>query len=152
MLAELLGRADAGEGLDLDAFEAFRARLLRHIGIEEKLLLATVRDVLGRPIERARRIRVDHGAIASLLVPTPDVALVSELRTLLDAHDALEEGDEGVYAECERILGARADALAAHARHFPDVPPAKHFDGPHVVRTAADALRSAERMRYLERR
>ena len=158
LLTGLLARADAGGQLDLASFEAFRARLLRHIGIEEKVLLAAVREVLGRPIERARRIRVDHGAIASLLVPTPDVALVGEIRGLLATHDALEEGDphdatgEGVYAECDRILGARADELAEKARAFPEVPPAKHFDGPNVARTAADALRGAERMRYLEGR
>lgn len=158
LLTELLSRADADRRLDLASFEAFRARLLRHIGIEEKVLLATVREILGEPIARARRIRVEHGAIASLLVPTPDVALVGEIRALLRTHDALEEGDprdpaaEGVYAECDRILGARADALAMQARAFPEVPPAKHFDGPNVVRTAAEALRGAERMRYLDRR
>lgn len=155
LLSELLTHADAGGSLDLHAFEAFRARLLRHIGIEEKLLLATVREVLGQPIERARRIRVDHGAIASLLVPTPDVALVGEIRALLVTHDALEEGGpdgEGVYAECDRVLGARADALAERARAFPVVPAARHFDGPNVVRTAAEALRGAERMRYLDGR
>ena len=158
LLTELLARADAGGQLDVASFEAFRARLLRHIGIEEKLLLATVREVLGQPIERARRIRVDHGAIASLRVPTPDVALGGEIRALLVTHDALEEGDphgptaEGVYAECDRILGARADELAERARAFPDVPAARHFDGPNVVRTAAEALRGAERMRYLDGR
>src|SRR5688572_17623029 len=100
-MGALLERSDANGQLDVDAFEALRSRLLRHIGIEEKVLLAAARDQLGEPISRARQIRVEHGAIASLLVPTPDVALVGELRTLLLAHDALEEGDDGVYAECE---------------------------------------------------
>lgn len=157
LLAELLTRADAGGVLDVASFEAFRSRLLRHIAIEEKVLLASVREARGgQPLERARRIRVDHGAIASLLVPTPDVALIGELRGLLERHDALEEGDPaeagGVYAECDRILGPGADELAPRARAFPEVPAAKHFDGPNVVRTAAEALRGAERMRYLDGR
>lgn len=149
VLESLLRRADEGGRLDLEAFEAMRARLLRHIGIEEKLVLATVREVRGMPIARARQLRVEHGAIAALLVPTPDVALVRELRSLLHAHDAVEEGPEGIYAECEQILGERAGELIERARAFPEVPPARHFDGENVVRTAADAMRSAERMRYL---
>ncbi|MDQ3037370.1 MAG: hemerythrin domain-containing protein, partial [Myxococcota bacterium] len=75
-MGALLDRADAGGRLDVDAFEALRARLLRHIGIEEKVLLAAARDRRGAPLARARQIRVEHGAIASLLVPTPDLALV----------------------------------------------------------------------------
>jgi hypothetical protein len=146
-MGALLERADAGGRFDADAFEALRARLLRHIGIEEKILLAAVRDRLGEPISRARRIRVEHGAIASLLVPTPDVALVGELRALLHEHDALEEGEDGVYAECERILGPTALDLVAAAEAFPAVPVARHADGPHTVRTAAAALRGALRMR-----
>lgn len=146
-MGALLERSDAGGRLDVDAFEALRARLLRHIGIEEKIVLAAARDRLGEPIARARQIRIEHGAIASLLVPTPDVALIAELRALLRAHDALEEGDDGVYAECERILEGRTDDLAAAAAAFPEVPVARHADGPRTVRTAAEALRGARRMR-----
>ena len=144
----LLARADAGGVLDLDAFERLRARLLRHIAIEEKLILAEVRAARGgEPIEGARRVRVEHGAIASLLVGTPDVALVGELRALLVAHEAFEE--QGIYAACEDVLGAeRAIDIARLARAYPAIPVAKHFDGPLVPRTAADALRGAARMKF----
>jgi hypothetical protein len=37
-IAELLARADSGGELDVPAFELARARLLRHIAIEEKIL------------------------------------------------------------------------------------------------------------------
>jgi hypothetical protein len=146
-LEALLDRADHRGRFDSVAFASFRSRLLRHIGIEEKVLLSAVRDVRGEPLSRARQIRVEHAAIASLLVPTPDVALVGELRALLRAHDLLEEGPDGVYAECEAILGARADALVAEAEAFPEVPVAPHADGPRVVRTAEEALLGAERIR-----
>jgi hypothetical protein len=147
-LRALLARADRGPILDVIAFEEFRSRLLRHIGIEEKVLLPAVREVLGGSLSRAREIRVQHGAIASLLVPTPDLALVSELRALLATHDMLEEGEAGIYAECARSLGVdRCVALAHAAASFPEVPAARHFDGEHVVRTADAAMRVAQRIK-----
>lgn len=147
-LDALLARADANGELDREAFEQLRARLLRHIGIEEKLVLAEVRALRGgEPIEGARRIRVEHGAIASLLVGTPDVALVRELRELLAAHVAFE--DEGIYARCEALLGPERTAeLARAARAYPEVPLAPHFDCERVPRTADAALRGAARIRF----
>lgn len=148
-IGALLDLSDADGVFDGEAFERLRGRLLRHIGIEEKVLLRAVYEVLGHPITRARQLRVEHGAIAALLVPTPDRELVSELRALLRAHDTLEEGDGGVYSECDHILGSRADELVAMAETFPVVPLARHFDGENVPRTARDALAGASRMKYL---
>ncbi|HYU16878.1 MAG TPA: hemerythrin domain-containing protein, partial [Candidatus Acidoferrum sp.] len=96
----LLDRAGAAGALDAQAFEELRARLLRHIAIEEKILFATVKRARGgAPIERARRLRIEHAAVTTLLVPTPDLALVGELRGLLEIHDRQEEGPGGVYQE-----------------------------------------------------
>ena len=53
-LHRLLARA-AGEPFDHEAFEQFRGGLLRHIGIEEKLLFSEVRRRLGEPLDVARR-------------------------------------------------------------------------------------------------
>lgn len=144
-LHRLLAQA-AGEPFDTEAFEQFRGGLLRHIGIEEKLLFPEIRRRLGQPLDEARRLRIEHGALTSLLVPTPDAALAAEIEGLLTRHDAREEGAEGVYARCEAILGDEASAaLAARARDTPAVPMARHFDGRGVHRTAKSALDSAER-------
>jgi len=139
---------------DHGAFERARARLLRHIGIEEKILLPDAkRRAGGEPLAVARRLRRDHGAIASLLVPTPDHALVRELRSILREHDPLEEGPDGVYATCERLAGSDVHELLRRAEAAPEVPLAKHFDGPRATRSAADALaRSAESLEHAERR
>lgn len=147
-LHRLFERATRGLAIDLRHFEAFRAGLLRHIAIEEKLLLPAARDARGGvPIERAHQLRIQHGAISSLLVPTPDHALCDELTSLLEAHNALEEGDEGVYVECERLIGPeRSRALLEAAREFPEVRVAKHFDGAGICRTAQQALASAARI------
>jgi hypothetical protein len=130
--------------LDSAAFEAFRAGLLRHIGIEEKILLADARRRRGgEPLPEARKLRAEHGALASLLVPTPDHALVREIRTVLGPHDAQEEGPGGLYETCERLAGADVSALLERAKNAPPVPVAAHFDGEGVHRTAAGALRGA---------
>src|SRR5690606_1000117 len=97
-LRALLERARAADPLDEEAFAAFRAGLLRHIAIEEKLLWPAARRARGdRPLEQARALRIEHAALGSLLVPTPDAALCDEIRSLLGAHDAREEGEGGVY-------------------------------------------------------
>jgi hemerythrin-like domain-containing protein len=146
-LHELLTRARSGSQLDHAAFAAFRAGLLRHIGIEEKILFPAVREALGGvSLQSALELRVEHGAIASLLVPTPDLELARELAALLAAHDATEDEPEGVYEQCETILGeTRSRALTERARNAPEVPVAAHYDGPTVHRTAASALNAARR-------
>ncbi len=142
-LHALLARAVLPSGeVDREAYVALRAGLLRHIGIEEKILFPAVREARGGvALGRAAELRVDHGALTSLLVPTPDAALLAELEGLLHAHDAKEEGPEGVYVECERSLGEQGSwAIAERARAYPEVPVAAHYDGPRAYRTAAAAL------------
>lgn len=148
-LHALLEQATHGGVLDVDAYEALRAGLLRHIAIEEKVLLpAAKRARQGRPIERAHELRMDHAALTSLLVPTPSVALVEEIGRLLEVHDTKEEGTAGVYAECDALVpeGEHA-ALLARAIAFPTIPLAPHFDGAGTVRTVAAALAAAQRLR-----
>jgi hypothetical protein len=142
-LEALLVRAVADASrFDGDAFAEFRAGLLRHIALEEKYLLPRLRAARsGEPLPEARRLRVDHGAIASLLVPTPDAAIVAELRTILGPHDALEEAPGGIYAACDEQLASEAEALLDRVLAYPPVKLAPHNDGPTVCRTAAEAIR-----------
>src|SRR5512139_177691 len=114
-LEALLDRSVAAPGdVAREPYDAFRAGLLRHIALEEKILFPALREALGGvPFPERRRLRIDHGAIASLLVPSPTPELVAELRSILDPHDALEEWEEGIYARADALLGARADELVA---------------------------------------
>lgn len=148
-LHALLERATASGVLDAEAYAGFRAGLLRHIAIEEKLLWPAARRArAGELLPRAAELRVDHAALTSLMVPTPDAALCAEIRGLLGRHDAREEGPEGVYAECERRLTPdESEELAARAEAYPPVRVARHFDGPAAHRTAASALASARRIK-----
>ncbi|HEY6107223.1 MAG TPA: hemerythrin domain-containing protein [Anaeromyxobacteraceae bacterium] len=141
-LDALLGRAVADPGaFDGEAFEAFRRGLLKHIALEEKFLLPAARRARGgEPLPLARRLRVDHGAIASLLVPTPDAGIAAELRIILGPHNAAEEEPGGLYQACDELLAAEAGPLLEKIRAYPDVKVAPHRDVPGVYRTAAEAL------------
>jgi hypothetical protein len=142
-LDALLARALGGSGrLDLAAYGAFREGLLRHIALEEKILLPAATAARGGgQLPLARRLRVDHGAIAALLVPTPTPELAAELRKILGPHDELEEGDGGLYSACDGLLAAQAGALLERMRAYPPVKVARYHDGPRACRTAEEALR-----------
>jgi hypothetical protein len=135
-LDELLRAAERSDGsIDREAYATFREGLLRHIAMEEKVLLPFARAKRGgEPLEIAKALRIDHGKIAKLLVPTPDAALCDELRMVLGKHNVLEEGDGGLYATCDALAGDEASAVVAQLRAQPSVPVAKHYDGPLVSR------------------
>jgi hypothetical protein len=137
--------------IDLVSYREFRAELLRHIGIEEKILFpASRRANGGRPHPTVARLHRDHGALALLLVPTPTTGIVEEIRSILDGHNEIEEGKGGVYDDCDRLLGDELDTVLERLRSYPPVKVAPHFDGPEIVRRAEDALRAVSRGRKPE--
>lgn len=144
-LDALLHRAVAEPGASGEAaYAEFRAGLLKHIGMEEKILLpAAQRARGGEPLPIAAKLRLDHGALAALLVPTSTPAIVAALRTILAAHNALEEGPGGVYEICEQLAGAEAEALLARLRAAPDVRVNAHVDGPRIMAATRRALARA---------
>jgi hypothetical protein len=120
-LDTLLRQSVARPGeVEKTSYAVFRAGLLRHIGMEEKILLPAARRVRGgKPLTIAAQLRRDHAALEGLLVPTPTPEIVRAIRELLAKHNALEEGAGGLYETCEELVAA-------------DVPVAPHFDGPRV--------------------
>ena len=144
-LDRLLQRAmTAGSTIDHAAYAEFRAGLLKHISLEEKILLpAAQRWRGGVPLPIAAKLRLDHGALAALLVPTPTPAIIAALRTILAAHNAIEEGPGGVYECCEQLAGAEADALLAQLQSAPEVPVAPYSDGQQVMSVVRRALTRA---------
>ncbi len=147
-LDELLHRATAGDGpIDLAPFGAFRAGILRHIGMEEKLLFTAARAARGgSPLPITARLRVDHGAIAALLVPTPTRAFVAEILSLLGPHNRREEEPGGAYDACDEALGpSAAERLLAQLRDFPEPPLKPYNDGPAAIRHIQALLASSRR-------
>ena len=121
--------------VDFATYAGFRAGLLRHIGIEEKILFpASQRVNGGTPLPMVARLHLEHGALALLLVPTPTAGIVAEIRSILDGHNEREEGPGGIYDFCDRLLGAEMAAVLEELRAYPSVKIAPHFDGPEICR------------------
>lgn len=119
--------------IDNTAYEAFRAGLLRHIGLEEKILLPAAKRARGGvSLPIAGQLRRDHAALAALMVPTPTPEIVHAIRRILDRHNRLEEQEGGLYAQCEELLVAEAADIMARLRAAPEVPLAPHVDSPRV--------------------
>ena len=130
--------------VDQVVYDRFRAGLLRHIGMEEKILLPTAqRRRGGEPLSLAARLRLDHGAIAALLMPTPTTGLIATLRKILDKHNMIEEGPEGLYETCDTLAGAESEQLLAQLRATPDPSVLPHADSPAVFGAVRRALARA---------
>lgn len=144
-LDDLLREASVVPGeFDAVTYGRFRSGLLKHIGMEEKILLpAAARFRGGEPLPIATKLRLDHGAIAALLVPSPTAEIVAVLRSILERHNRIEEGREGLYATCDRLAGGAAADLVEQLRVAPEVPLSPCNDGPKVRPALARAIRRA---------
>lgn len=144
-LGALLARALAHPpAIDRAAYDEFRRGLLRHIAMEEKILLPAAQRLRGGvPLPVAGRLRGDHGVLAALLVPAPTVAILATIRRILVDHERLEEGPDGVFAACERLAGRGAAALARELAAVPAVPVHDVVDDPRVLTVTRRALARA---------
>lgn len=133
-----------GKPVNQALYDQFRAGLLRHIGIEEKILLpAAQRFGGGEPLALAPKLRLDHGAIASLLMPTPVGGILETLCAILDQHNLLEEGPGGLYETCERLAGDDCETLIARVLAAPELSVIPHSDTPAVMGAVQRAVSRA---------
>lgn len=144
-LDALLRRAFAGpEGIDYSAYAEFRGGLLRHIAMEEKILLPAAQKARGgEPLPIAAKLRLDHGALAALLVPTPTASIGKAIQAILHAHNEVEEGQGGLYEACEGLPGFDTEELLGRLKEAPEVALAPHADGPQVMEAVRRALARA---------
>src|ERR1043166_7288565 len=112
-LDALLERAGSDTArFDAAAYAEFRSGLLKHIGMEEKVLFPAARKVRGGEVlSMAGRLRLDHGALTALLVPSPTPSIVTAIRAILEAHNPMEEDSGGIYDQCEALAGAEAERI-----------------------------------------
>ena len=133
-LDRLLEASDEGGVIDEASYAEMRRGLLRHIALEEKILLLDARARReGVPLPLAAQLRREHGQIAHALVAPPSLSGCIGLRLLLAAHNPLEEGVSGLYATCDRLAGHEADGVVAKLRAYPEVPVAPYYAGPRLV-------------------
>lgn len=126
------------------AYQEFRKRLLRHIGIEEKILWpAAQRGRGGEPLSLAERFKLDHGALAALMMLPPSAATVRAVRAILDVHNPLEEAPRGAYEQCESAAGRELDELLDRCRRAAEVSVSPWVASPKVLAAAKRALTRA---------
>ncbi len=144
-LEELLDKAtSAPNGYDMIAYGQFRSGLLKHIKMEETLLLPAAQKARGgAPLEIAGKIRLDHGALTALMVPPPSGMIIRALRAILASHDLIEEQPSGMYDRLEELAGPEIEDLVALARATPDVPVHQHNDAPFILDATRRALARA---------
>jgi Hemerythrin HHE cation binding domain len=144
-LDDLLNRTLADTNtIDRIAYAEFRAGLLKHISIEEKILLpAAQRYRGGVPLPIAARIRLDHGALVALMVPPPTRNLVSTIRSILTVHNKCEEEVDGLYEASENAIGKTVEELLAMMQNAADVPILPHNPDPKVLEATRRAVERA---------
>ena len=144
-LDALLERAVSDrEKLDASAYTQFRSGLLKHIGTEEKVLLPAAQKARGGDaLPIAPRLRLDHGALVALLVPSATASIVAAIRAILKFHNPIEEDPGGVYAECEKLAGAEPERILNELKNYREVKVLPHVDNPFVMEAARRALSRA---------
>lgn len=117
--------------VDLQKFDDFRHRLLRHIAIEEKVLRRALVKKLGVEPLFQNGLRRDHAGIASLCVPLPNREWLENLKEQLAHHNRVEEAPGGFYELVEKVCDP--DELLKQIAAMPEVklPP---FQTGHGVR------------------
>lgn len=138
--------ADSAGRVAQGTYEHFRAGLLRHIGMEEKILLpAAQRWNGGTSLPIAAKLRLDHGALAALLMPTPTTDILATLHRILEQHNLVEEGPDGLYEICDRLAGSEIEQLITRLRAAPEPAVLPHSD---TVAVLGAVHRALERVGY----
>jgi hypothetical protein len=141
----LLNRAVAAAGeIDDTAYSEFRSGILKHIGMEEKILLPAMKRLQnGARHQFVVPLRLEHGAFAALLVPPVRRKIAAVFRAMMIRHNELEEGENGLYAECEQLIGSQVQEFMIRVHSFPDVPVMPHVLNPNVLDVTRRALARA---------
>ncbi len=135
--------AQAGS-VDQGTYDQFRAGLLRHIGMEEKILLPTAQRLRGgEPLPIASKLRLDHGAIASLLMPPPTASIIATIRAVLKVHNTIEEGSGGLYETCDELACSESAQLLAKLQAAPELAVLPCSDSPAVMPAVQRVLERA---------
>lgn len=107
----------------LAKYDEFRIGLLTHMKMEEKILFVAAQKANGgSPLPLQSKLRLDHGALTSLLVCYPTPALLAVLEHILEIHDELEEKQGGMYQACEKLTLNDRDAILVELKAVTPVP------------------------------
>jgi hypothetical protein len=127
-----------------ETYQIFRETLLRHIRIEERVLLPIAKERNdGTPLALAARLRLDHGAFAAMLMLPPTPRVLAAVRAILRVHNPLEDGPGGVYERCDELMGPDRPELLLKIQNVQKVPVSPYIDSPSVFSAARRVLSRA---------
>lgn len=109
--------------IETELYDEFRKGLLRHISKEERIIFPVLAAQKNENLNAVlARLRLDHGAIAALLVPEPDASVIATLKSILTKHNEFEEQKTGVYEIFMNLAGENSEFLLEQLRNMPEVP------------------------------
>ena len=130
--------------IQLDYYHQFRTSLLKHIKMEEKVLFPAAQKANnGEPLPLTAKLRLDHGAITSLMVVPPTQEVIKVLLHVLEKHDLLEEEPGGMYDVCEKLTSDDTTQILEQLKNTTEVPVHRFNEAGYALDVAKRALTRA---------
>ncbi|MBS1638518.1 MAG: hemerythrin domain-containing protein [Bacteroidetes bacterium] len=144
-IEDLLDKATANPNeIQMNYYHEFRIGLLKHIKMEEKILFPAAQKANGGvALPLAAKLRLDHGALTSLMVVPPNSSVIKVLRYILERHDILEEEPGGMYDVCEKLTESETQNLLIELKNATEVPVHPHNTAEYALKAAKNALERA---------
>lgn len=130
--------------IDMELYEEFRKSLMKHIKMEEKHLFVYAQKANGgEQFPHQAQLRLEHGALTTLIVPPPSPELIKVLKHLLQQHDEVEEAPGGTYDICEKLTEEETTQLLAELKEVKEVPLHPHNDADYALQAARRSVARA---------
>lgn len=141
----LLDRVFSGsETIDAAAYGQFRTGLLKHIAMEEKIILPAAQKRRGGvPLAVAAKLRLDHGALTALLVFSPTARTAAVVRVILSSSNPMVEIPGGVYDECDPLSEGEGDRILRELQNYAGVKVLPNVHYPFETEATRSALARA---------
>lgn len=130
--------------VDLELYHQFRVGLLTHIKMEEKILFVAAQKANnGEPLPLQAKLRLDHGALTSLMVCFPSPNVIKAIQHILELHDILEEEEGGMYDVCENLTQHETQQILDDLNNATLVPVHPFNEAAYVVDVAKRSMERA---------
>lgn len=130
--------------VDLEKYHQFRVGLLTHIKMEEKILFVAAQKANGgEPLPLQAKLRLDHGALTSLMVCYPSPGVIQVVIHILEQHDILEEKEGGMYEACENLTQNETQQILEVLKKVTPVPVHPFNEADYALEAAKRAVARA---------
>lgn len=130
--------------VDLEKYHQFRIGLLTHIKMEEKILFVAAQKANGgQPLPLQAKLRLDHGALTSLLVCFPSPKVIHVIGHIMEQHDILEEQPGGMYDACEKLTQRETQQILEDLKNTTPVRIHPFNEAPYVLDVAKRSVKRA---------